>query len=250
MSAGNDAAPPQGDLPTVCWSNLPEAHRGDFSDLFNKNGGVVLHFFAVVHKIGWNILPVPTRVLMVSHSSIYQCMTTQHVNRCVLIKDVSDILYTSDNWLGIKVDKDREHDMLFKVPRRETLQAFIHVVKTISDQVCGPGYLNIRDLVDESVKPLVSLKKHPDFKVQTQPFVLKIAVWREKKRQEKARKAALAAAAEGAADDDSTAPPQPVDVQQLADPATLDLIQTAPFDTPRSSPSTAAVCRSNHPPPP
>eukprot|EP01063_Lacrimia_lanifica_P030338 TRINITY_DN4814_c0_g1_i1.p1 TRINITY_DN4814_c0_g1~~TRINITY_DN4814_c0_g1_i1.p1 ORF type:complete len:588 (+),score=109.17 TRINITY_DN4814_c0_g1_i1:116-1879(+) len=234
---------PDNQLPYVCWNHLPACiQNGDgapFKTLFQ--GGYVIYFFALVHKIGRWMLP-QNRVLMVTHAAVYQCMLTSHINRCVKIENLAEVYCLrrkNENWLGVKVDRARapkEHDMLFDVAAPKVLDNFKAVVGRLYRDKMKKELPMLELGKDQSIKRFLHLKKDADFEVKKEPFVLQRDVWRAHAQRKKR------------AFDDSRAPSTAPSISGLAIEETVHLLKTE-TDSPCGLPRFPSEDRSPSPAP-
>eukprot|EP01064_Diplonema_japonicum_P006843 TRINITY_DN14672_c1_g1_i1.p1 TRINITY_DN14672_c1_g1~~TRINITY_DN14672_c1_g1_i1.p1 ORF type:complete len:1278 (+),score=300.96 TRINITY_DN14672_c1_g1_i1:101-3934(+) len=223
-------------LPYVCWNHLPPNVSEHVKKLFQNDGGVVMYFFALVHKVGRKVVP-QTRVLMVSHNAIWQCMPTSEVNRCVKIEDMSEVLISHDSWLGIKVPK--EYDLLLVPTSKEALKNFQHVATVLYKQLTKKDLRVTKLREDQNIKSMLNLKKPSRFEVKKQLFVLKRDVWRVHYRKQRA---VAAAADEGRLGQNDASP---IDMAKLVAESTENLLKTAPpgLDSPCDSPVGSPLAR-------
>ena len=245
---------PDNGLGYVCWNHLPKhpEHLAEkFRPLFQiegrGSGGVVLYFFAVVGKVGWKIMP-QERVLFLSHSAIFQCMTSAEINRCVKIVDVDEIFIEQD-WIGIKA-KPPEYDLLLKMHDEPTREKFLGVITTLYKELTKGSILKVSQ-GSKSIKSLLKVKKPKGWELHVENFVKRKDLWRAQVRKERTKQRNSEAASSAASAlspftlDPSgvdTQPQLPINVMSLEDPSTTALLATAgpedttPFASPASSP--------------
>ncbi|KAJ9467479.1 hypothetical protein DIPPA_14136 [Diplonema papillatum] len=229
---------PDNGLSYVCWNHLPVAIRDSFKNFFQQQGGIVIYFCAQVHKVGRKIIP-QTRVLLISHACLYQCMSNSDVNRCVKISDIAELIFSHDDWLGVRVPS--QYDLLFKMQNRDSLDNFRHVLSVLYRELVGKELKVTRLEKKKPIKALLSLKKPPRFELKMEPVVLKCDVWRAHfQRQREGQREAQESKHVAFAKIDFTKLATTTDIMHAAPPG-ADSECSTPRDSPVHSPRDAEL---------
>ena len=208
-------------LSYVCLNHVDPKLREPFTDLFNKDGGVVMYFFGLVLKVSENVFVPVDRICFVSHNSIFICTKEAGGKRCVLIQDIT-LLFESEGWVGIK--SPSEYDMLLQFTSLESAKKFLDVVTTLYQYIQKSELLIKKITKSESIRSFLSLQRPPSFRFQQQPMVRKAELWRAQNRRRNIKESKQAKSV-------SFSPESPLNVESLADDSTIGLIQKAPPET-------------------
>eukprot|EP00759_Apiculatamorpha_spiralis_P020978 PhF_6_TR26125/c0_g1_i1/m.36983/K10260/FBXW7, SEL10; F-box and WD-40 domain protein 7 len=104
--------------------NVDEKYANTFKDL----QGALMYYFSEVNKINKRSRS-QKRIIVVSDQVIFQCNVTCAINRCILIKDISEIHMDDNRQVVLRLDAKGEYDTMYQFDTQTAANEFKNIIQ-------------------------------------------------------------------------------------------------------------------------
>lgn len=147
-----------------------------FQDSFKELVGSIIHFFALGTKLNKRGRE-QRRFVVISDQSVYQCNTSGHINRCIWITSIREMIIDKQANVALMVDGKNEYDVAFRFERIDVCDQMAEVLKKVNAFLKRTPPMVVTHM-DRVITSELKLEKPPTWEFKLHPIRHKKGLYR------------------------------------------------------------------------